>query len=103
MISLEVVGWLIAPRESAELAQQLIADSVARHDMMPGTLMLHADRCTPMRPKPVASLLIDLDVAKSDSRPYTSDDNPYSESQFKTAQSALTVTNKLKRSCDRHE
>jgi len=79
-----VVGWLIAPRESAELAEQLIADTVARHDVMPGQLTLHADRGTSMRSKPVASLLVDLDVAKSHSRPYTSDDNPYSESQFKT-------------------
>ena len=79
-----VVGWLIAPRESAELAEQLIADTVARHDVMPGTLTLHADRGTSMRSKPVASLLVDLDVAKSHSRPYTSDDNPFSEAQFKT-------------------
>lgn len=79
-----VVGWMIAPRESAELAQQLIADTVSRHDVMPGKLTLHADRGTSMRSKPVASLLVDLDVAKSHSRPYTSDDNPYSESQFKT-------------------
>ena len=79
-----VVGWLIAPRESAELAQQLIADTVSRHDVMPGALTLHADRGTSMRSKPVASLLVDLDVTKSHSRPYTSDDNPYSESQFKT-------------------
>jgi transposase InsO family protein len=64
-----VVGWLIAPRESAELAQQLIADTVARHDVLPGALTLHADRGTSMRSKPVASLLIDLDVAKSHSRP----------------------------------
>jgi putative transposase len=79
-----VVGWLISPRECNELAQQLIADTVARHDVMPGTLTLHADRGTSMRSKSVASLLVDLDVAKSHSRPYTSDDNPYSESQFKT-------------------
>lgn len=79
-----VVGWLIAPRECNELAQQLIADTVARHDVTAGTLTLHADRGTSMRSKPVASLLVDLDVAKSHSRPYTSDDNPYSESQFKT-------------------
>ena len=79
-----VVGWMIAPRESAELAQQLIAETVARHDVLPGMLTLHADRGTSMRSKPVASLLVDLDVAKSHSRPYTSDDNPFSESQFKT-------------------
>ena len=79
-----VVDWLIAPRESAELAQQLIADTVARHDVIPGALTLHADRGTSMRSKPEASLLVDLDVVKSHRRPYTSDDNPYSESQFKT-------------------
>jgi len=79
-----VVGWLIAPRECSELAQQLIADTVARHDVEPGMLTLHADRGAAMRSKPVASLLVDLDVAKSHSRPHVSDDNPYSESQFKT-------------------
>ena len=79
-----VVGWLIAPRECSELAQQLIADTVARHNVEPGMLTLHADRGAAMRSKPVASLLVDLDVAKSHSRPYVSDDNPYSESQFKT-------------------
>jgi putative transposase len=79
-----VVGWMIAPRESAELAKQLIAQTVVRHDVLPGMLTLHADRGTSMRSKPVASLLVDLDVAKSHSRPYTSDDNPFSESQFKT-------------------
>ena len=79
-----VVGWLIAPRESADLAQQLIADTVARHDVLPGQLTLHADRGAAMRSKPVASLLVDLQVTKSHSRPYVSDDNPYSESQFKT-------------------
>ena len=79
-----VVGWLVAERESAELAEQLIADSVARHDIEPGMLTLHADRGASMRSKPVAALLVDLDVAKSHSRPHVSDDNPYSESQFKT-------------------
>ena len=78
------VGWLIALRESAELAQQLIADTVARHAVLPGTLTLHADRGASMRSKPVAALLVDLEVAKSHSRPHVSDDNPYSESQFKT-------------------
>ena len=79
-----VVGWLIAPRESADLAQQLIAQTVARHDITPGTLTLHADRGASMRSKPVTALLADLDVIKSHSRPYTSDDNPYSEAHFKT-------------------
>lgn len=79
-----VMGWLLAPRESAELAEQLIADTVARHGVLPGTLTLHADRGASMRSKPVAALLVDLEVTKSHSRPHVSDDNPYSESQFKT-------------------
>ena len=79
-----VVGWLIALRESAELAEQRIADTVLRHEVLPGTLTLHADRGASMRSKPVAALLVDLDVAKSHSRPHVWDDNPYSESQFKT-------------------
>lgn len=79
-----VVGWMIALRESAELAEQLIAETVARHAIEPGTLTLHADRGASMRSKPVAALLVDLNIAKSHSRPHVSDDNPYSESQFKT-------------------
>ncbi len=79
-----VVGWMIAARESAELAEQLIGDTIEKHNIAPGTLTLHADRGTSMRSKPVASLLIDLDVTKSHSRPHVSDDNPYSEAQFKT-------------------
>jgi len=79
-----VVGWLIAKREDVELAQQLIADSVARHDIEPGTLTLHADRGNSMRSKPVPALLVDLDITQSHSRPYVSGDNPHSEAQFKT-------------------
>lgn len=79
-----VVGWMIAQRESAELAEQLIADTVEKQNIAPGTLTLHADRGTSMRSKPVAALLIDLQVTKTHSRPHVSDDNPYSESQFKT-------------------
>lgn len=79
-----VVGWMIAARETAELAEQFIADTAEKHNIAPGTLTLHADRGTSMRSKPVAALLVDLDVAKTHSRPHVSDDNPYSESQFKT-------------------
>ena len=79
-----VVGWLIAERESAALAKHLIDQTVARQDVAPGKLTLHADRGASMRSKPVASLLIELDIVKSHSRPHVSDDNPYSESQFKT-------------------
>jgi putative transposase len=84
IFSRHVVGWMIAPRESAELAEQLIAETVARHDIEPGRLTLHADRGASMRSKPVAALLIDLDIVKSHSRPHVSDDNPFSEAQFKT-------------------
>lgn len=79
-----VVGWMIAHRESAELAKRLIADTVAKQHITPGRLTLHADRGTSMRSKPVAALLVDLEVAKTHSRPHVSDDNPYSEAQFKT-------------------
>lgn len=79
-----VVGWMVAMREAAELAEQLIADTLAKQHIAPGTLTLHADRGTSMRSKPVAALLIDLDVARTHSRPHVSDDNPYSESQFRT-------------------
>ena len=79
-----VVGWMIAARESAELAEQLIGDTIQKQNIAPGTLTLHADRGTSMRSKPVAALLVDLDVVKSHSRPHVSDDNPYSEAQFKT-------------------
>jgi len=84
IFSRHVVGWMVAPRESAELAEQLIAETVARHDVEPGRLTLHADRGASMRSKPVAALLVDLDIVKSHSRPHVSDDNPFSEAQFKT-------------------
>jgi putative transposase len=79
-----IVGWMIAAREAAELAEQLIADTVHKQNIVPGTLTLHADRGSSMRSKPVAALLVDLDVIKTHSRPHVSDDNPYSEAQFKT-------------------
>jgi putative transposase len=79
-----VVGWMIAHREAAELAAQLIADTIDKQNIAPGTLTLHADRGTSMRSKSVAQLLVDLEVTKTHSRPHVSDDNPYSEAQFKT-------------------
>jgi putative transposase len=79
-----IVGWMIAARETAELAEQLIADTVHKQRILPGTLTLHADRGSSMRSKPVAALLVDLGISKTHSRPHVSDDNPYSESQFKT-------------------
>jgi putative transposase len=79
-----VPGWLVASRESAALAERLIADSIAKHDVPAGRLTIHADRGSSMRSKPVALLLADLGIAKSHSRPHTSNDNPFSEAHFKT-------------------
>ena len=79
-----VVGWMVAPRESAVLAKKLIEESCEKQNIRPGQLSLHADRGAAMRSKPVALLLADLSVTKTHSRPYTSNDNPYSESQFRT-------------------
>ena len=79
-----VVGWMVAPRETAVLARKLIAATFAKQNVAPGSLTLHADRGISMRSKSVAELLVDLEVCKSHSRPYVSDDNPYSEAQFKT-------------------
>jgi putative transposase len=79
-----VVGWMVAERESAELAKRLIDQSCQRQGIQPGQLTIHADRGSSMTSKGVEQLLIDLGVAKSHSRPYVSNDNPYSEAQFKT-------------------
>ena len=79
-----VVGWMLAPRESAALAEHLIAETCAKHGIRPGQLTLHADRGGAMRSKPVALLLADLGVTKTHSRPQVSNDNPFSEAQFKT-------------------
>jgi len=79
-----VPGWMIAERELARLAEQLIAETCAKQGIPKDQLVLHSDRGSAMRSKTVAQLLIDLRVAKSHSRPYTPTDNPYSESQFKT-------------------
>lgn len=82
--SRKVVGWLLAGRESATLAVELIRQSCAREGIRRDELTVHADRGSSMRSKPVAFLLADLGVTKTHSRPYTSTDNPYSEAQFKT-------------------
>ena len=79
-----VVGYMIASRELASLARQLVADSCAKQGIEPAQLILHADRGSSMTSKTLALLLADLGVGKSHSRPYTSDDNPFSEAQFKT-------------------
>jgi putative transposase len=79
-----VVGWMLAPRESAALAERLIADTCAKQGIRPGQLTVHADRGAAMTSKPVALLLADLGVVKTHSRPHVSNDNPFSEAQFKT-------------------
>jgi putative transposase len=79
-----VVGWLLAQRESAALAKELIEDSARKQRIEPGQLIVHADRGGPMIAKSTALLLSDLGVTQSHSRPHVSDDNPFSEAQFKT-------------------
>jgi putative transposase len=79
-----VVGWMIAEVESSDLARQLIAATAKKHHIQPDQLTLHADNGAPMHGKPLSQLLLDLGIAKSHNRPHTSDDNPFSESHFKT-------------------
>jgi putative transposase len=79
-----VVGWTVAHRESAALAKKLIEETCERQKIEPAMLTIHADRGPSMTSKSVAFLLADLGVTKSHSRPYVSDDNPFSEAQFKT-------------------
>jgi putative transposase len=79
-----VVGWMVAYRESASLAKRLIAETLRRQGIEPGELVIHADRGPSMRSQTVALLMGELGVTKTHSRPYVSNDNPYSESQFKT-------------------
>ena len=79
-----VVGWTVAAAETGELAEAFIADAIDSQSVGRDQLTLHADRGSSMTSKPVAQLLVDLGVARSHSRPSVSNDNPYSEAQFKT-------------------
>ena len=79
-----VVGWMLAPRESAQLAERLIATCCRREGITRGQLTIHADRGAAMTSTSVALLLAELGVTKTHSRPHVSNDNPYSEAQFKT-------------------
>lgn len=79
-----VVGWMVAHRESATLAERLITTCCERQGILPDQLTIHADRGSAMTSKSVALLLADLGVTKTHSRPHVSNDNPYSEAQFKT-------------------
>jgi len=79
-----VVGWMVAERESAMLAERLIRETCEKQGIAKDQLTIHADRGVSMRSKTVAQLMADLGITKSHSRPHVCDDNPYSESQFKT-------------------
>jgi len=79
-----VVGWMVASRENAELAQRLIREAVEKQQVLPDQLIIHSDRGPSMKSHGVAQLLATLGVTKSHSRPHVSNDNPFSESQFKT-------------------
>lgn len=84
VFSRNVVGWMVAHQESATLAEGLIADTVLKQEIRPGQLTIHADRGSSMTSVTVGQLLADLGVTKTHSRPHVSNDNPYSESGFKT-------------------
>ncbi len=79
-----VVGWMVAHRESATLAERLIAATCLKQAIRPDQLTIHADRGSSMTSKPVALLLADLGITRTHSRPHVSNDNPFSEAQFKT-------------------
>lgn len=79
-----VPGWLLAPRESAALARRLVLETCRKERVEPGQLGLHADRGSSMCSKTLAQLLADLGITKTHSRPHVSNDNPFSESSFKT-------------------
>src|SRR5271166_1836776 len=84
IFSRRVVGWCVADAETATLFQPLFDDAIEKHNVPPGQLTLHADRGGPMKAKATAFLLADLGVTRSHNRPHTSNDNPFSESHFKT-------------------
>ncbi len=79
-----VVGWMVAHQESAALAERLIAATCEKQEILPDQLTIHADRGSSMTSKPVALLLADLGITRTHSRPHVSNDNPFSEAQFKT-------------------
>lgn len=79
-----VTGWLVAEGESKTLTERLLRETLAKYSIAAGQLTLHADRGSCMTAQTVAQLLAELNVVKSHSRPHTSNDNPYSEAQFKT-------------------
>lgn len=87
---------MIAHRESAPLAEKLIRETCARQRIVPGELTLHADRGSSMKSKPVALLLADLASPRRTAGPHVSDDNPFSEAQFKTLKVPAGVPRSLR-------
>lgn len=86
------VGWMVAYRESAALAEDLIAQSCCNESIQPGQLTIHADRGSSMTSKAVSELLIDLGVSKTHARPHVSNDNPYSESAHEITRAKVVQT-----------
>jgi putative transposase len=97
-----VPGWMLAHAENAALAEALLADTVTNQNIEHGQLTIHADRGSPMVAKPVAFLLADLGVTKSHSRPHCSNDNPFSESQFRTLKYRPTFPERFGSYADAH-
>jgi len=95
-----VVGWMIADRESSTLAKHLITESCVKQNIVEDQLTLHADRGSSMKSRVVAQLLSDMGVTKTHSRPHVSNDNPFSESQFKTMKYRPEFPNRFGCSCD---
>jgi len=95
LFSRYVVGWMLADTENAELAQQFITQTYAKHDIRPKNLTIHSDRGAPMTAKTTKQLLVDLGVTRSLSRPQVSNDNPYSEATFKTLKYHSTFPNRF--------
>ena len=95
IFSRRVVGWCVADAESAVVFRPLLDDAIVKHQVPPGQLTLHADRGGPMKAKATALLLADLGVTRSHNRPHTSNDNPFSESHFKTLKSPAALPQTL--------
>jgi hypothetical protein len=96
------VGWMLASREHADLAKRLIRESIERQNVNPGELIIHSDRGPSMKSHGVAQLLGSLGVTKSHSRPHVSNDNPFSESQFKTLKYRPEFPNRFGSQQDAH-
>jgi putative transposase len=84
LFSRYIVGWQVALRESAAVYQELVKACCTDQGVVPEQLTIHSDLGSPMTAKSTALLYVNLGIAKSHSRPYTSNDNPYSEANFRT-------------------